>query len=197
MDEQLIELRRAGNWRDLVKLARKERKTIGIAGMTGSGKTDLAKRLLQLTDPGTRIVTIESDAETADYGPHNTVNLFFGDSRANVTPVQAVDASLRMRPDEIHLGEIRGAEGFAYLRALAAGHPGGITTWHADEGQEITALIALVKEHEAGRALDDVEKRIRTFIDIILWCDRIRLPDGSKQFVVPRVWLKAEEEMAS
>jgi type IV secretion system protein VirB11 len=190
LDAELVRLRHAGEWRRLVLLARKHRKTIGIAGRTGSGKTDLAKRLMRITDPDIRLITIESDPETARSGPRNTVNLLFGDSRSGITPEQCVDASLRMRPDEIHLGEIRGAEGFAYLRALAAGHPGGITTWHADEGEEITALKALVKQHEAGRALDDVEKRIKTFIDVIFWCDRSPV---TKKFSVPNVWLKAEE----
>lgn len=189
-DEEMIRLRRAGEWRKLALFARGHRKTIGITGRTGSGKSDLAKRLMRITDPGIRIITIESDPETAWSGPRNTVNLLFGDSRSGITPEQCVDASLRMRPDEIHLGEIRGAEGFAYLRALAAGHPGGITTWHADEGEEITALKALVKQHEAGRALDDVEKRIKTFIDVIFWCDRSPV---TKKFAVPHVWLKAEE----
>jgi type IV secretion system protein VirB11 len=194
IDEELVRLRRAGEWRKLVLLARKNRKTIGITGATGSGKTDMAKRLMRITDPDLRLITIESDPETAKAGTRNTVNLLFGDSRSGITPVQCVDAALRMRPDEIHLGEIRGAEGFAYLRALAAGHPGGITTWHAMAGEEITALIALIKEHESGRALDDVEQRIKTFIDVIFWCDRSPV---TKKFSVPHVWLKAEEGIAA
>ena len=129
-------------------------------------------RLLQLTAPDVRVVTVEDNPETRGLGPRNTVNLFYGDSRAKLTAEAAVQAALRMRPDEIHLAEIRGAEAFAFLRAVAAGHPGSITTWHADEGKEIAALVAMVKQHEAGRALDDVEERIRAFVDIIVWCDR-------------------------
>jgi type IV secretion system protein VirB11 len=188
-DEELIALKRAGDWRAFWGLARKARKTIGITGRTGSGKTDVVKRLLRLTAPEVRIVTIEDNPETKDLGPRNTVNLFYGDNRAQLTAEAVVQAALRMRPDEIHLAEIRGAEAFAFLRAVAAGHPGSITTWHADEGKEIAALVAMVKQHEAGRALDDVEERIRSFLDIIVWCDR----DGDV-FTAPRVWMKAEEE---
>lgn len=110
-------------------------------------------------------------------------------TKANAPHFKAA-AALRMRPDEIHLAEIRGAEGFAFLRAVGAGHPGSLTTWHADEGQEITALVAMVKQHEAGRALDDVAERIRAFVDIIAWCSR-----GDDGFKAPRVWLRAEEDM--
>lgn len=190
VDEELIALKRVEDWRTFWGLARKARKTIGITGRTGSGKTDIAKRLLQLTDPEARVVTIEDNPETRGLGPRNTVNIFYGDSRAKLTAEAAVQAALRMRPDEIHLAEIRGAEAFAFLRAVAAGHPGSITTWHADEGMEIAALVAMVKQHEAGRALDDVEQRIRAFVDIIVWCDR-----GEDGFSAPRVWMRAEEEM--
>jgi type IV secretion system protein VirB11 len=189
-DEDLIALKRAGDWRAFWGLARQVRKTIGITGRTGSGKTDVAKRLLQLTAPEVRIVTIEDNPETQGLGPPNTVNLFYGDSRARLTAEAAVQAALRMRPDEIHLAEIRGAEAFAFLRAVAAGHPGSITTWHADEGKEIAALVAMVKQHEAGRSLDDVEARIRAFVDIIVWCDR-----NEYGFSAPRVWLRAEEDL--
>lgn len=188
VDEELIALKRAGDWRAFWALARKARKTIGITGMTGSGKTDLAKRLLQLTGADVRVVTIEDNPETKGLGPRNTVNLFYGDSRAKVNAEAAVQAALRMRPDEIHLAEVRGAEAFAFLRAVAAGHPGSITTWHAGEGMEIMALVAMVKQHEAGRSLDDVEERIRTFVDIVCWCDRV---DGT--YAVPRVMLRGED----
>jgi type IV secretion system protein VirB11 len=189
-DQELIALKRAGDWRAFWGLARKARKTIGITGITGSGKTDVAKRLLRLTGPETRIVTIEDNPETKGLGPRNTVNLFYGDSRAKLTAEAAVQAALRMRPDEIHLAEVRGAEAFAFLRAVAAGHPGSLTTWHAKEGMEIAALVAMVKQHEAGRALDDVEERIRAFVDIIVWCSR-----GEDGFSAPRVWMQAEEDL--
>lgn len=190
IDRELIVLKRAGDWRSFWGLARRSRKTIGITGMTGSGKTDVAKRLIQLTGSEIRIVTIEDNPETKNLGPRNTVNLFYGDSRAKLTAEMAVYAALRMRPDEIHLAEVRGAEAFAFLRAVAAGHPGSITTWHAGEGMEVSALVAMVKQHEAGRALVDVEERIRTFVDIIVWCTR-----GEDGFSAPRVWMRAEEEM--
>src|SRR5215213_10272856 len=170
--KELVALRKVGDMEAFFRLARKERMTVGICGRTGSGKTDLAKRLLQETPLERRIVTIEDTPETGGVGPSNMVNLFYGDGRAKLSPVDCLNAALRMRPDEIHLSEVRGAEAFAFLRAVMAGHPGSITTWHAEEGKEIEALVAMVKQHEAGRSLDDVEGRIRTFMDIIVWCDR-------------------------
>jgi type IV secretion system protein VirB11 len=187
-DEALLQLYRAQDWRGFFKAARTARKTIGACGATGSGKTDLLKRLLQLTSEHARVVTIEDNPEFGELGPRNRVNLFYGDSRANLAAEDTLKAALRMRPDEIWMQEVRGAEAFAYLRALAAGHPGGCTSWHAEEGQEWDALELMVKQHPAGLAIPEASLRqyLRQYIDIVVWCAR-----GENGFRAPRVWFKA------
>lgn len=190
-DHKLIEFYHAKNWRSFFKLARRARKTFGFCGQTGSGKTDLLKRLLSLTDDRIRIVSIESDAEFGQIGTSNRVSLFYGEDRANIAAEDALKASLRLRPDEIWLQEVRGAEAFAYIRALAAGHPGGGTSWHAEEGGEFQALELMVRQHPAGNTIPDHKMRelLRAHIDIIVWCAR-----GEDGFTAPRVWFKAEED---
>jgi type IV secretion system protein VirB11 len=190
-DAQLIALYRARDWRAFFKLARRARKSFGICGRTGSGKTDLLKRLIQLTPESVRVVSIESDAEFGEIGTRNRVSLFYGDDRANIASEDALKASLRLRPDEIWMQEVRGAEAFSYIRALAAGHPGGGTSWHAEEGQEFDALELMIKQHPAGVAIPDgkVRQLLREYIDVVVWCDR-----GDDGFSAPRVWFKAAED---
>jgi type IV secretion system protein VirB11 len=190
-DETLLQLYRVQDWRGFFKAARAARKTIGTCGATGSGKTDLLKRLLQLTSDHARVVTIEDNPEFGELGPRNRVNLLYGDSRANLAAEDVLKAALRMRPDEIWVQEVRGAEAFAYLRALAAGHPGGCTAWHAEEGQEWDALELMVKQHPAGLAIPQTSLRqyLHQYIDIVVWCAR-----GESGFRAPRVWFKAAEQ---
>lgn len=191
-DEYLIALKRAGDWRGFFKAAASARKTIGVTGATGSGKTDLARRIVREFPPCDRLVTIEDAAEFGAMQQRNTVGLFYSASGGGMGGVAAEDclkAALRMRPDRILMQEVRGAEAFAFLRGLAAGHPGSITTWHAEEGQSLDALEIMVKMHDAGKAIPDdrLKAYLRAYIDIIVWCAR-----GEDGFSVPHVWLKAE-----
>jgi len=188
-DGELIELYMARNWRPFFKLARLARKSFGFTGVTGSGKTDMLKRLLNLTPDSVRVVSLESDAEFGNIGTRNRVSLFYGDDHAKIAPEEALRASLRLRPDEIWMQEVTGPEAFSYVRALAAGHPGGGTSWHAEENCEFDALELMVKQHPAGREIPDIRKFLRTYLDIVVWCARDE--DG---FSAPRVWFKAAED---
>jgi type IV secretion system protein VirB11 len=190
-DAELCRLLQARDFRAFFRLARQARKTICATGKTGSGKTEFLRRLMQETREADRIVTIESDPEFGHLGPRNRVNLFYNEQHPAMAAEDVVKASLRMRPDEIWFQEVRGAEAFALLRAWAAGHRGGGTTWHADEGQEIEALTLMVSQHPAAQAFpeDRITDFCRQFIDIIVWCDR-----GEDGFRAPRIWFKAAEE---
>ena len=156
----------------------RRKKTIAATGSTGSGKTSLLRRLMQEIPAEERLVTIE---DTDEFGPlplRNRVSLFYGS--ANVSAENAVEASLRMRPDRVAMQELRGAEAFAYLRLLAAGHPGGLTTWHAEEGDPFTPLALMAKTSEAGRNIPDDKLLaiLRGLIDIVAFCRR----DGRRVF---------------
>lgn len=190
-DRELLRLYANGEWRNFFVLARKSRKTMAATGSMGSGKTDLIKRFLQLTPPETRIVTIEDQPEFGPLGPRNIVNMFYGSS-PDMLPEKVLEATLRMMADEIWMQEIRGPESWSLLRALAAGHKGGCTSWHAKEGRELEALQLMVRQHPATSVLSDevLREHLVSYLDIIVWCDR-SVDDG---FKVPRVWFRAAEE---
>jgi type IV secretion system protein VirB11 len=187
-DAELLALYHAQDWPAFFALAVKAHKTIAATGSTGSGKTSLLRRLMQEIPGEERLVTIE---DTAEFGPlplRNRVSLFYGS--ANVSAENAVEASLRMRPDRVAMQELRGAEAFAYIRLLAAGHPGGLTTWHAEQGDPFTPLALMAKTSEAGRNIPDDKLLVilRSFIDIVAFCRR-----GAGGFSVPSVYYRAAE----
>lgn len=191
-DEELIALKAAGDWRAFFRLAVTSRKTIAVTGSTGSGKTTLIKRLALEMPLHERIVTIEDAAEFGDMRQRNRVALFHssgGQTLAQLTAEDCMKAALRMRPDRICIQEIRGTDAFAFLRVLAAGHPGSITTWHAEEGEEFDALSLMLRQHPAGNTIPDARMRqyMEQHIDIVVWCSR-----GDDGFSAPYVWLKAE-----
>ncbi|MBV52641.1 MAG: P-type DNA transfer ATPase VirB11 [Coxiellaceae bacterium] len=121
----------------------KEQKNIVISGGTSSGKTTLLNACLKMIDNKERIITIE-DAREIDCANQNQVNLLVhhsGDLLTSIPIQELVKSSLRLRPDRIIIGEIRGKEILDYLNAAATGHKGCMTTIHAGTPQ--TALIRM------------------------------------------------------
>jgi type IV secretion system protein VirB11 len=143
----LITLRDRGCWAEFLKLAVISRRNILISGPTGSGKTTLAKGLTQLIPAQERLVTIEDARELVV--PHrNAVHLLYakgGQGLAKVGVRELLESALRMRPDRILLQELRDASAFFFLRNVNSGHPGSITTIHADSAmlafEQLTLLV--------------------------------------------------------
>lgn len=172
-DAQLVALRDAGDWPAFFKVAVAARKNILVSGATGSGKTTLAKALVQLIPHGERLLTIEDTRELIV--PHrNVVHMVYsseGQGRATVGPKQLLESALRMRPDRILLQELRDGTAFFYLRNVNSGHPGSITTVHAGSAAgAFEQLTLLVKESEGGRDLarDDIRGLLRMLIDVVV-----------------------------
>jgi type IV secretion system protein VirB11 len=190
-DAALLALYHAKDWLAFFSLAVRTRKTIAATGSTGSGKTSLLRRLMQEIPGEERLVTIEDTDEFGPLPPRNRVSMFYGS--ANVSAENAVEASLRMRPDRVAMQELRGAEAFAYIRLLAAGHPGGLTTWHAEDGDPFTPLALMAKTSQAGRNIPDDKLLVilRSFIDVIAFCRR-----DENGFSVPSVYYRAADEAA-
>jgi type IV secretion system protein VirB11 len=187
-DKELLALYRAKDWPAFFALAVRAKKTIAATGSTGSGKTSLIRRLMQEIPNRERLVTIEDTDEFGKLPLRNRVSLFYGS--ANVSAETAVETALRMRPDRVAMQELRGAEAFAYLRLLAAGHPGGLTTWHAEEADPFAPLALMAKTSEAGRNIPDdrLAGLLRSLVDIIVFCRRD--PSG---FSVPSVYYRGAE----
>jgi type IV secretion system protein VirB11 len=184
----LAALRDAGDWPGFFRLAVTSRRNILISGATGSGKTTFAKGLVQLIPDHERLLTIE-DARELTVPHRNAVHLLYakdGQGLAKVGAKQLLESALRMRPDRILLQELRDGTAFFYLRNVNTGHPGSITTIHADSALlAFEQLTLLVKESEGGRDLarDDIRALLHQLVDIVV---QMRRADG--RFRVSEVW---------
>jgi type IV secretion system protein VirB11 len=154
------------------------RKNILIAGATGSGKTTIAKALIEAIPLDERLVTIEDTAEWNSIPHRNRVALFYskGDQgAAKVRSEDLLECSLRMRPDRVLMQELRDGATFAYLRGVVAGHPGCITTLHAGSAKgAFDALRLMIRQHPAGSTLGDadVQSLLSMLVDIVIYCER-------------------------
>ncbi|HXW71020.1 MAG TPA: P-type conjugative transfer ATPase TrbB [Methylocella sp.] len=129
----------SGSQAELLRAAVRERKNILVAGGTSTGKTTLVNALLaEIAKSGDRVVLIEDTRELQCTAP-NLVALRTKDGAASLSDL--VRSSLRLRPDRIPIGEVRGAEALDLLKAWGTGHPGGVGTLHA--GSAIGALRRL------------------------------------------------------
>jgi type IV secretion system protein VirB11 len=187
-ETELTALRDAGDWPGFFRRAVTSRRNILISGATGSGKTTFAKGLVQLIPPTERLLTIE-DARELTVPHRNAVHLLYakdGQGLAKVDAKQLLESALRMRPDRILLQELRDGTAFFYLRNVNTGHPGTITTIHADSALlAFEQLTLLVKESEGGRDLARAEIRqlLHVLVDIVVQMRRV---DG--EFSVTEIW---------
>ncbi|HVW75511.1 MAG TPA: P-type DNA transfer ATPase VirB11 [Rhizomicrobium sp.] len=174
-DDELTALLKSGDKTGFLKEAVRARKTIVISGGTSTGKTTLLNALVREIDTRERLMVIE-DAPEIRLDHPNAVGLIAvrGDQgEAQVDADDLLRASLRMRPDRILLGELRGKEAFAFLRAVNSGHPGSLTTVHADtpEGAiDQIALLAMTSGLDLG--WDKIQTYVRRVIDVIVQLER-------------------------
>lgn len=153
----------------------KDQRNIIVAGGTSTGKTTFLNALLAEIPSSERLILIE-DTEELRLKHANAVGLIAARGVLSEAQVRAEDlliAALRMRPDRIILGELRGAEAFTFLRAVNTGHPGSMTTIHADTPQraiEQLALLVLQAGSRLGR--EDVCEYIRQSIDVFVQLER-------------------------
>ncbi len=185
---ELLRRRDAGDWPGFFRLAVESRRNLLISGATGSGKTTFAKGLVQLIPPDERLITIEDTRELV--APHrNAVHLLYakdGQGLAKVGPKLLLESALRMRPDRILLQELRDGTAFFYLRNVNTGHPGTITTVHADSAAlAFEQLTLLVKESEGGRDLarDDIRALLHSLVDVVVQMRRV-----GGRFRMTEVW---------
>jgi type IV secretion system protein VirB11 len=156
-DIELAALLDARDFAGFLRMAVRERKNIVVSGGTSTGKTTFLNALLKEIPEHERLILIEDAPELRIQQP-NAVGLVAARSalgEARLSMEELLQASLRMRPDRIILGELRGPEAFAFLRAVNSGHPGSVTTVHADTpGGALNqiALMALQSGVNLGRA---------------------------------------------
>ncbi len=182
---------RAEAWRLFFALAVSARKTIGATGKMRSGKTTfIREHLMPKIDPEDRLITIE---DTPEFGPlsiRNRVSLYFG--AAGITAEDIFEAALRMRADRLAFQELRGREVMAFIRLQASGHSGSYTTWHADEDDPFTPLVLMAKTSPTGQNYpeDKLEKILRGFIDVIVYCYQ---DPQTKRLHIPSVYFRGAQ----
>jgi type IV secretion system protein VirB11 len=171
----LKRLLQAGDVKGFFRAAVRTRANIVISGGTASGKTTLLNALLKEIPAEERLIVIE-DTPEVKLGRANSVGLVavkseLGEARVSVD--ELLQASLRMRPDRLLVGEIRGPEAFTFLRAINTGHPGSITTVHADSPRGALDQIAFMTL-QAGTALSrtDVADYARSVVDVVVQVGR-------------------------
>jgi type IV secretion system protein VirB11 len=153
----------------------RSRKNILISGGTSTGKTTFLNALLAEVPLEERLVLIE-DTPELQLGHENAVGLIAARGQMGEADISAEDlliAALRMRPDRIILGELRGSEAFTFLRAVNTGHPGSMTTIHADTPQRaIEQLSLLVLQAGSKLSRDDVRHYVRESVDVFVQLER-------------------------
>lgn len=167
----------------VMQIASRARLNILISGGTGSGKTTLLNALSRMIDTGERVVTIEDAAELQLQQPHvvrletRPANL---EGNGEVTMRGLVKNALRMRPDRIILGEVRGGEALDMLQAMNTGHEGSMCTLHANNPREaLTRLENMVGMSGAALPPKAVRTQIVAAIDMIVQVTRMR--DGMRR----------------
>lgn len=174
--EILTKLLQDGNLKEFLSEGIKRKQNIIISGGTSTGKTTFTNAALRAIPKEERLITVE-DAREVDLGSHpNRVHLLAskgGQGRANVTTQDLIEACLRLRPDRIIVGELRGAEAFSFLRAINTGHPGSISTLHADTpDMAIEQLKLMVMQAGLGIPPDQIKTYILNVVDIIIQLKR-------------------------
>ena len=175
---ELLELYREGRWEAFLRAGVKARLNILISGATGSGKTTLSKALIAEIPYHERILTIEDTPELEVPQP-NHVRLYYsmgGQGVSKAGPKELLESALRMRPDRILLQELRDGTAFYYIRNVNSGHPGSITTVHADScALAFEQMTLLVKESDGGVGLarDDIRGLLRQLVDVVVQCQRV------------------------
>ncbi len=174
--KELTRLQGKGDFTGLLRSAVQQRLNILISGGTSTGKTTFLNALIAEIDEGERLILIEDTPELA-MRHKNAVGLIAARSALGesvVTMEDLLNASLRMRPDRIILGELRGPEAFSFLRAVNTGHPGSMTTVHADSPARAVEQIALLILQSGTRLdRDSITHYVRTSIDVFVQLGRV------------------------
>jgi pilus assembly protein CpaF len=169
----------------LLGIAARCRLNVLISGGTGSGKTTLLNAMSQLIDHGERIISVEDAAELQLLQPHvirletRAPNL---EGQGGIAQRDLLRNALRMRPDRIILGEVRGSEAFDMLQAMNTGHDGSISTVHSNSTRDaLTRIENMVQMGSFNLPARAIRSQIVSAIDLIVQVERMR--DGTRRVI--------------
>jgi pilus assembly protein CpaF len=167
----------------ILEIASRCRLNVVVSGGTGSGKTTMLNAMSRLIDHGERVVTIEDAAELQLQQPHvvrletRHANL---EGRGEITARDLVRNALRMRPDRIIVGEVRGGEAFDMLQAMNTGHDGSFCTVHANTARDaLTRIENMVMMAQSTLPSRAIRTQIAAAVDLIVQIERMR--DGGRR----------------
>ncbi len=173
-----------GKIKEFIKHAVICKKNIIISGGTSTGKTTFTNAALSEIPSNERLITVEDAREILLSNHPNKLHLLAskgGQGRAKVTTQDLIEACLRLRPDRIIVGELRGNEAFSFLRAINTGHPGSISTLHADApSMALEQLKLMVMQAGLGMPPEEVKKYILAVVDIVV---QLKRGAGGKRYV--------------
>lgn len=151
---------------------------IFISGATSTGKTTFLNVLADYIPKTERVITIEDSAELQIYGIENLVRMEVrqadGDGVSNVTLRDLIRTSLRMRPDRIIVGEVRGEEALDMIQSMNTGHDGSLSTGHANSPQDMLSRLETMALFASDIPIQAIRKQIASSIDIIVQLERLR-----------------------
>lgn len=164
---------------DKLQLLVKAKYNIFISGGTGSGKTTFLNALSNYIPKDERVITIEDSAELQITGIENLVSLETRNANASgagqITIRDLIKSSLRMRPERIVVGEVRGGEALDMLQAMNTGHDGSLSTGHANSTEDmLSRLETMVLQGANGLPLEAIRQQIASAVDIIIHLSRLR-----------------------
>jgi type IV secretion system protein VirB11 len=174
----------------------KERKTILISGGTSTGKTTFLNALMREVPVDERVIVVEDTAEVQLHGPNDlgliAVKGELGEALINTDDL--LQAALRLRPDRILLGELRGKEAVSFLRAVNTGHPGSFSTIHANSPSGALEQLALmVMQSGLGLSRSETIDYARSVIDVVVQLGR----EGPERKIVAIEQLSPEPSAAA
>lgn len=177
--EKLISLGSiTGECADFLKKLVQARYSIVIGGGTGSGKTTFLGALSDYIPKDERVITIEDNAELKLQGISNLVRLEAKmanmEGAAQVTIRDLIKSALRMRPDRIVVGEVRGGEAVDMLQALNTGHDGSLTTGHANSAEDMLSRLETMTLMGVRLPLEAIRRQIASGVDILVHLGRLR-----------------------
>ena len=164
---------------DKLELLVRAKYNIFICGGTGSGKTTFLNALSNYIPRDERVITIEDSAELQITGVDNLVSLETRNKNSSgageITIRDLIKSALRMRPERIVVGEVRGGEALDMLQAMNTGHDGSLSTGHANSTKDmLSRLETMVLQGAAGLPLEAIRQQIASAIDIIIHLSRLR-----------------------
>ena len=173
----------------------KDRKTILISGGTSTGKTTFLNALLREVPVEERVIVVEDTAEVQLHGPNDlgliAVKGELGEALINTDDL--LEAALRLRPDRILLGELRGKEAVSFLRAVNTGHPGSFSTIHANStAGALEQLALMVMQSGLGLSRSETIDYARSVIDVVVQLGR----EGAQRKIVAIEQLSPESSAA-